>query len=129
MDCLKCEGKLDRVEVDGVLVDQCAVCAGIWFDGGELRRVLGMKSVAPLRTVAHAQRTQRSKADDEKPARCPRCHGEGKLVRVASVTSDIHIDTCPVCGGQWLDGDELSILRDEGGFRPVLAWLRRILSV
>ena len=123
MDCVKCEGKLTRVEVDGVLVDQCDTCAGIWFDGGELRRVLGMKSVAPLRSVAPTR-----KGDDEKPARCLRCHGEGRLVRVASVTSDIHIDTCPVCGGQWLDGGELSILRDEGGFRPVLALLRRILS-
>jgi Zn-finger nucleic acid-binding protein len=123
MDCVKCEGKLGRVEVDGVMVDQCGACAGIWFDGGELRRVLGMKSVAPLRTVARP-----SKADDDKPARCPRCRGQGYLVRVASLTSDIHIDTCPVCGGQWLDGGELAVLRDEGGFRPVLALLRRILS-
>src|SRR4051812_24237017 len=99
MDCVKCEGKLARVEVDGVLVDQCATCDGMWFDGGELRRVLGMKSVAPLRNVAHP-----SRADDDKPARCPRCRGQGNLVRVRSVKSDIHIDTCPVCGGQWLDG-------------------------
>jgi Zn-finger nucleic acid-binding protein len=123
MDCLKCDGKLRQVEVDGVMVDQCERCAGIWFDSGELARVLGMKSVEALKSLAHGH-----PGDDTKRGSCPRCSGQGKLVQVASLISDIHIDTCAVCGGQWLDGGELSILRQEGGLRPVVAFFRRLIS-
>lgn len=123
MDCVKCEGKLHQVVVDGVIVDQCASCSGIWFDSGELARVLGMKSVEALKSLPVS-----SKGDDQKRGRCPRCRGEGMLVQVASLESNIHIDTCAVCGGQWLDGGELAILRNEGGFRPVLGLLRRLIA-
>lgn len=123
MDCLKCDGKLRQVEVDGVVVDQCESCAGIWFDSGELARVLGMKSVEGLTSPAEGH-----PGDDTKRGSCPRCSGQGKLVQVASLISDIHIDTCAVCGGQWLDGGELAILRQEGGLRPVVAFLRRLIS-
>lgn len=123
MDCVKCEGKMRQVDVDGVVVDQCEACAGIWFDSGELSRVLGMKSVEALKSL-----TKTSKVDDAKRARCPRCKGEGKLVRVAALESNIHIDTCAVCGGQWLDGGELAILRNEGGIRPVIGFFRRLIA-
>jgi Zn-finger nucleic acid-binding protein len=123
MDCLKCEGKLRQVEVDGVVVDQCELCSGIWFDSGELRRVLGMKSVDGLQSPAAGH-----PGDDQKRGSCPRCGGPGQLVQVASLISDIHVDTCAVCGGQWLDGGELAILRQEGGLRPVIAFFRRLLA-
>jgi Zn-finger nucleic acid-binding protein len=109
LKCVKCSGVLQRVEVGGLEVDQCNQCAGIWFDAHELDRVLGQKSVAALRKKAAP-----SKADDERRARCPRCKGSGAMVRVMSTLAPIHIDTCPVCGGQWLDGGELSVLRREG---------------
>ena len=124
MDCVKCDGKLHPIEVEGVVVDQCDACSGIWFDGGELERVTRMKRLGALEIPP-----RRDAAADAKRARCPRCGGEGKLVPVASTTSEIHVDTCAVCGGKWLDGGELAILRDEGGLRPVLAFLRRILSI
>jgi uncharacterized protein len=123
MDCVKCEGKMRQIELDGVVVDQCDACSGIWFDSGELARVLGMKSTEGLRHLSST-----NEADDEKRARCPRCRGEGMLVQVADLTSDIHIDTCSVCGGQWLDGGELSVLREEGGLRPVIAFFRRLVT-
>jgi Zn-finger nucleic acid-binding protein len=122
MNCVKCEGKLHQVEVDEVIVDQCDVCSGIWFDSGELSRVLGMKSAEMLAGLAEP-----SRADDAKRAKCPRCRGEGKLVQVASMTRDIHIDTCSVCGGQWLDGGELSILRQKGGLRGLVAFFKKLV--
>ena len=123
MDCVKCDGKLRQIELDGVVIDQCDACSGIWFDSGELARVLGMKSTEGLRRLSTT-----NEADDVKRAHCPRCRGEGMLVQVADLTSDIHIDTCSVCGGQWLDGGELSILREEGGLRPVIAFFRRLVT-
>ena len=82
MKCIKCEGTLRLVRIDEVEVDQCDACNGIWFDSGELAKIVGRKDVEALRTKAHA-----SKEVDQKRAACPRCKGEGKLVQIASMTS------------------------------------------
>src|SRR5262245_51304148 len=126
MNCVKCEGKLRRVEIEEVVVDQCDRCFGIWFDSDELQRILAAKSIEPLRSPESQAKS--SKADDARRASCPRCRGEGKLVQVASLTSDIHIDTCSVCGGKWLDGGELELLRGEGPLRPIRELLRRFFG-
>lgn len=123
MKCVKCDGVLRRVDVEDVELDRCDACSGIWFDSGELQKILGKKSIDRIRSMAEA-----SKDDDARRATCPRCKGEGKLVQVTSLTSDIHIDTCAVCGGQWLDGGELEILRGEGPLRAVADFFRRLVS-
>ncbi|MEO7331448.1 MAG: zf-TFIIB domain-containing protein [Minicystis sp.] len=109
MKCVKCSGVLQKVEIGGLAVDQCDQCAGIWFDARELDRVLHQKSIDALRRKAAP-----SREDDERRGRCPRCKGGGEMIRVASTLGPIHIDTCPICGGQWLDGGELEVLRREG---------------
>jgi ribosomal protein L37AE/L43A len=35
-DCPKCEGKLVESDFQGVKVDVCNECHGVWFDAGEL---------------------------------------------------------------------------------------------
>ena len=125
MKCIKCDGMLHLVRVGEVEVDQCDGCGGIWFDSGELRKILDQKDVEALR----AMKARATRDSDAKRASCPRCRGEGKLVQVASLTSDIHIDTCAVCGGEWLDGGELAIVRNEGFGRKVAAVFRKILDM
>lgn len=124
MKCIKCEGALIPVQIGDVLVDQCNACSGIWFDAGELAKILGERDVEVLRTNARAD-----KREDAKRASCPRCKGGGKLVQVASLDADLHIDTCAVCGGEWLDGGELPILRNEGFSRKIGSIFRKILSM
>ena len=38
--------------------------------------------------------------------KCPRCHGELKTIQYEGV----EIETCPGCGGEWLDKNELSAI-------------------
>jgi Zn-finger nucleic acid-binding protein len=109
MKCVKCEGKLVQVRVDDVDVDQCDTCGGIWFDAHELERLLRGKKLDPLLGRGHAR-----PGDDERRGRCPRCKSEGYLVRMASRREQIHVDTCAICGGKWLDGGELDALHREG---------------
>ena len=119
--CVKCPGELALVRVDDVDVDQCVDCGGIWFDALELERVLASPSSARA-LVAPPRRP----ADDDVRGRCPRCRGDGALVRVASRGAPIHVDTCAVCGGKWLDGGELALLRKRGlvgAMRRVLDWV------
>jgi Zn-finger nucleic acid-binding protein len=131
MKCIKCEGDLVLVRVGDVDVDQCDTCHGIWFDSGELAKIVGKKDVEALRIRAKAtgDDEKKRKESDQKRASCPRCRGEGKLVQIASMTSDIHIDTCAVCGGDWLDGGELWIVRGEGFSRKVAAFFRKVLEM
>lgn len=131
MKCIKCEGALELVRVGDVEVDQCDTCHGIWFDSGELAKIVGAKDVEALRKRAVATRDadQKRKAADQKRATCPRCRGEGKLVQIASMTADIHIDTCAVCGGEWLDGGELAIVRNEGFSRKMAVFFRKVLEI
>ncbi len=111
MHCIKCEGKLISSEVAGVTIDQCELCSGVWFDARELDRVLSAGDLSRLARGKH------NKAHDEQRASCPRCRGAGKMVRVVSEQrSDVHVDTCTVCYGQWPDGGELRLLSDRGGW-------------
>jgi len=137
MRCVKCEGKLVTVRIEDIDVDQCDRCAGIWFDAHELERVLRREHVEPL--LGRGPATAREDAppgrerervrplrDDDRRGHCPRCHGEGYLVRVASPRAGIHVDTCAICGGKWLDGGEIDVLRRKSfrdTIRRVLDWV------
>jgi hypothetical protein len=39
MACPRCDGALKESEVEGVLIDTCARCAGVWLDASELERL------------------------------------------------------------------------------------------
>jgi Zn-finger nucleic acid-binding protein len=107
MRCVKCEGRLVTVLIEDLEVDQCDRCAGIWFDAHELERALRRQHIEPI-----LGRGPRSPGDDDdRRGRCPRCKGEGYLVRVVSPKAPIHVDTCAICGGKWLDGGEIDLLR------------------
>jgi Zn-finger nucleic acid-binding protein len=121
MRCVKCTGKLITVRVEDVDVDQCDRCGGIWFDAHELERVLG-RGRGHLEALA--KRGAPRPDDDARRGHCPRCGGEGYLVQIASPNSRIHIDTCAICGGKWLDGGELDLL----GRVTARTMLRRVLD-
>lgn len=48
MNCPVCDGKLREVERQGIQIDVCPECKGVWLDRGELEKLLD----------ADAQRTQ-----------------------------------------------------------------------
>jgi uncharacterized protein len=121
MRCVKCDGALVAVRIDGIDVDQCNACAGIWFDAHELERVLRRPHIEPILNQARA-----NAVDDARRGRCPRCRGEGYLVRIASSKAAMHIDTCATCGGKWLDGGEIDLLRKAtrgARLRRLLEWV------
>ena len=110
MRCVKCEGQLVTVRVDGIDVDQCDRCAGIWFDAHELSRVLRRRGAAAA-LAGRVKPAAGSGEHDERRGRCPRCKGEGYLVRLALPRATIHVDSCAICGGKWLDGGEIDLLQ------------------
>jgi ribosomal protein L37AE/L43A len=39
LKCPKCDGSLIEVAHDGIQIDQCDKCNGVWLDAGELERL------------------------------------------------------------------------------------------
>ncbi|HWH78973.1 MAG TPA: zf-TFIIB domain-containing protein [Candidatus Binatus sp.] len=106
MNCPKCENEtLMEFKVEGVAVDRCSSCDGIWFDAQELSELLAddAKKVASLRHGSPHEEL------DGKKGRCPR--DQADLLRVYSaIDKSVILDACAECHGIWLDGGEFAKL-------------------
>lgn len=114
--CGKCGGPFSAYLVDGMIVDRCNSCRGVWLDRSELKRVLGKRSNSQPVT-----RFERAPLD-RLVGSCPTC-------RVGLVAYDVpnrpaSLEVCPHCLGVWFDHGELELLRDG----QVSTWLRVLLD-
>jgi Zn-finger nucleic acid-binding protein len=118
MHCAKCQGQLGTIDVDGVEVDQCARCGGLWFDARELDHVLKHGKGALLA----ADGTDFTPgADDQAAAICPRCLSP--LDRVDSLAvEDLHYDECSKCRGVWLDRGELAAIHSDNSAAAIVGF-------
>lgn len=39
LNCPKCDGTLKELTFEGVVIDQCENCQGVWLDAGELEQL------------------------------------------------------------------------------------------
>lgn len=52
LKCPKCGGDMNEVELEGIMVDKCSGCEGLFFDRGELELMLvNKKALGPLRKL------------------------------------------------------------------------------
>jgi Zn-finger nucleic acid-binding protein len=110
---------MQPVQCDGTTVDRCPTCGGMFFDLEEEPHVLRNKEL-----VAKIDTHPRSHdADAKVRIECPR-DGE-PMVHVHDVKQHhVGYETCPACGGVYLDAGELKDL-SEFSFGE---WLRRMFS-
>lgn len=75
--CPKCAIDMDIVSSDGVEVDQCPRCGGIWVDTAEEKQALEMTpqvfTVDELRRLRTAYKPVEWKTEDVRYYKCPRC--------------------------------------------------------
>jgi Zn-finger nucleic acid-binding protein len=95
---------------EDVQVDECTVCHGVWFDGGELSEA--KKGEAPdLRWVEFDLWKEEDLFQvSEGALKCPRDH-----VPMASVKygpTEVTVDACVKCRGVWLDKGEFEQIID-----------------
>ncbi len=95
------------VEYQGVEIDHCMLCGGVWFDNSELEELLAAAKLsvddlhiktAPRETVV---------ASKEKPRRCPLCRRKMKKLQVGG-SDPLIVDRCENHRGYWFDGGELA---------------------
>lgn len=119
LGCPKCPGKLKEMEVEGVRIDFCWICEGIWFDSGELEKVIqndtrNLKLDHLGRDDFDGEEFADVKANiNETAGCCPRCADGTELKREPyEPNPKLGIDVCPKGHGLWLDGGEVHLLRD-----------------
>lgn len=108
MKCPKCDAEMELVTYEGVTVDRCTGCKGIWFDANEQKWLKEKKGseVIDIGDVATGK-----KMDKITKINCPRCHTP--MIRMVDVDQH-HIDyeACTTCYGIFLDAGEFKDLKD-----------------
>jgi len=99
MNCPKCHNNMHEMTLEGVELDFCPSCKGLWFDHDEIAFMTELPTDIPdlAEVEQDARKTEYA---------CPRCGTtleEMKFVKA----EDLLIDRCPQCKGIWLDKDEL----------------------
>jgi Zn-finger nucleic acid-binding protein len=95
-----------RINDQDVVVDECPQCKGMWFDQGELDKV--MDDVSPdLRWMDFD--LWKKEGDFRvlaKPANCPNCHNTN-LRALHYDGGDVTINYCPRCQGIWINAGDI----------------------
>ena len=102
--CVKCNSILDRATFQGLEVDLCPKCGGLWLDRGEITHAaqLPEKELSRLRDLLRGA-SGPPPVPTENKAPCPAC--EGNLSEVLLGT--VHVDYCATCHGIFLARGEL----------------------
>ncbi len=100
MKCPRCRSDLIVVEAEGVELDWCPACSGIWFDAGEIEVLLARDE--PVKKLFGLP----PEGQEEKDRSCPRCRRHLTKVSLESTV----LDVCPDDHGIWFDAGELKAL-------------------
>jgi Zn-finger nucleic acid-binding protein len=95
---------MEAIEYDGVEVDRCKSCHGIWFDAGERDWLLSKQAATAIDTGDPVTGQQTNEIDTY---RCPRCDG-GMLRRVDLQHAHIRYEECTSCSGSFFDAGEFA---------------------
>ena len=109
---------METLEYDGVEVDRCTNCKGIWFDVGERYSLRDKNAAAAIDTGDPVKGKQTNKIDRY---RCPRCDG-GMMRMVDPQRSHIQYEECTACRGSFFDAGEFAD-QEEGTISEILKQL------
>ncbi|MEW6302384.1 MAG: zf-TFIIB domain-containing protein [Verrucomicrobiota bacterium] len=109
MTCPKCQKPMEKVSFEGIDVDRCTGCRGIWFDALEAEELLKLPGSEQIDTGD----TQRGEGwNPMQKAECPVCHT--RMIRmVDNDQPHIRYEACKLCGGLFLDAGEFRDLKEE----------------
>ena len=106
MKCPKCKAPMDNVVLEGVQIERCSGCKGLWFDANE--EVL-------LSKIQHAEMLDLGLAslgkefNNEEPIFCPRCGTSSQLHKLQDKKQPhIELDRCNTCNGTFFDAGEFT---------------------
>ena len=96
------------LELEGVEIDYCTDCGGIWLDAGELELLLNEPDKAKHMLDSFKIDT----VSTEKIRKCPICDKKMQKIVVGSSKPTLLIDKCRRGDGLWFDKGELQDIFD-----------------
>jgi Zn-finger nucleic acid-binding protein len=99
---------MEQVVYEGIEVDRCTSCKGLWFDIGEEEALRATEAAANIDVGDARAGAQMSKIDRYA---CPRCSG-GMVRMVDPKQSHIWYEKCSSCGGSFFDAGEFRDLSE-----------------
>lgn len=106
MRCPKCRSDMQQIMIDGIEVDRCSGCHGLWFDDGELSKLSNKEAAAAL-DIGDVKTGK--KQNEIEHYRCPRCAGSMNRL-VDPEQTHIWFEQCDSCRGSFFDAGELTDL-------------------
>jgi len=112
MNCPACKGTCAQETYEGVSIDVCEKCKGIWLDQGEFEQIVSKREKVFKRSEVEAVNrlcgvNGSPKEEESRKLTCPKCNSENMKTQNYSYSSGVIIDRCPKGCGIWLDADEL----------------------
>ncbi len=102
MKCPNCEKDLVSVEKDGLNLDLCPTCKGIWFDAWEWEDLAEAISI-DKENFNELVASKNNPLFDEEFKKCPLCNRKMEKIQAYG----LNIDRCIADGGIWFDGQEI----------------------
>jgi len=96
---------MQKAQVQGVELDRCPTCRGIFFDPGELQAVLRQGLVDRVEGLPEILLDDGQR--DRNAAHCYLC---GLAMLAKRAPGEVRVDWCPGCKGVFLDSGELTVL-------------------
>jgi Zn-finger nucleic acid-binding protein len=106
--------------IEGVEIDRCPSCRGIWLDANELEKLL---EADPRELLQEDRTSEADRQDSGRRLQCPRCEGTQLIKLNSRLRPGTILDSCTVCYGTWLDAGELTRLAGT----DLVGRLRRLL--
>jgi Zn-finger nucleic acid-binding protein len=110
MKCPRCSKPLATTPYEGITVDECAGCKGVWVDDGELRAILDLRDktftsqeIGAVKGIS--QNAFGALKEEKGKVGCPKCSAAMTQVNYAGSTG-IVLDRC-ASHGLWFDASEL----------------------
>lgn len=122
MNCPKCHAKMDHAQLNGIQIDRCSGCKGLWFDTGELAALGAISDSEMLDLGLPALGVEFNAQHD---IDCPRCEDIALVVRQFNGSS-LTVDQCPHCQGSFLDAGEFTAYKYRGMFAPLRTLYSRL---
>lgn len=105
MQCPKCQAELEVIEYNGIEIDRCMNCHGIWFDYREEVELGKLKGAAQALDIG--DEVLGATFDKMQNIKCPRCT---TVMHHVSHQGDVEIrfERCNECKGSYFDAGEFT---------------------
>lgn len=119
LQCPKCKHGMEEITHEGITIDRCSHCHGLWFDEDEMHQ---LKDIVDSDVLDIGDPEVGQKYDSRADVDCPRC---GKRMIKSADDKQIHI-WYEVCEdhGIFLDAGEFADFKEES----ILDWFRGLIK-